>query len=372
MAFWNRNVSKPIGPPASPPQAPPPPQPQIKELEALAKLIPERDPQENYLWQPYVSRIIQRLDGLPAPDGGGSFVSACLAAGCKAVPVIHRNTLWEKGLSEREWSGRYESDLARRVRLGLFFAASLRYLAHTLCRLRIKSEKGDWHPFGKRPLRAGEVRWRPLLEGVSFRELEAALEGRAQITWLDAAPSDAQVCAVAVSFLQPHDVWLLTPELTVDVLDCVMPRDSGGMLRYMLFSQGQIKPQRVDVAGLCVETLRQLSRSGRLRVNSNPGDLFVTPEVSFLVAPSAVDVLLEVLRRRGHSFTRTEVYRGLGDADCLVGAGPGAKRHTRLARLKSPAWQKAIRLRGLAITHAALWNVQRPPGYFDGTLTIQE
>jgi len=372
MAFWNRNVGKPIGPPASPPQAPPPAQPQIKELEELAKLIPERDAQENYLWQPYVDRIIQRLDGLPAPDGGGSFVSACLAAGCKAVPVIHRNTLWEKGLSEREWSGRYESDLAARVRLGLFLAASLRYLANGLCRLRVKTVKDHWQPFSKVPLRAGEAYWRPLLGGVSFRELQAALEGRAQITWLDAAPTDAQVCAVAVCFLQPHDVRLLTPELTVDMLDCAMPRDSGGTLRYMLFSQGQIKPQRVDVAGLCVETLRQLSRSGRLRVNTNPGDLFVTPEMSFLVAPLAVDVLLEVLRRRGHSFTRTEVYRALGDAGCLVGISPEAKRHTCPARLKSPAWQAAIRLRGLAIANSALWNVQRPPGYFDGTITIQE
>ena len=367
MAFWRRSASKP-----EVPQTAPPVQPQIKELGELAKLIPERDSQESYLWQPYVGRIIQRLDGLPAPDGGGSFVSACLGAGCKAVPVIRRNTLWEKGLSEREWSGRYESELAVRVRLGLFLAASLRYLASGLCRLRAKTvDGGHWHPFDKLPLQAGEVRWRPLLGGVSFRELEAALEGEAQLSWLDTAPTDAQVCAVAVSFLEPNEMWLLTPELTVDMLNCVMPRDSGGTLRRMLFSQGQIKSQRVDIVGLCTETLRQLSRSGRLRVNTNPGDLFVTPEVSFLVAPSAVDVLLEVLRRRGHSFTRTEVYRGLGDAGCLVGTEPGAERHTRQARLKSPAWKAAIRLRGLAIAHDALWNAQSPPGYFDGTITIQ-
>ncbi|MDD9999663.1 MAG: hypothetical protein OXQ89_18140 [Rhodospirillaceae bacterium] len=142
MAFWKRSASKP-----EVPQTTPPAQPRVKELEELAKLIPERDSQENYLWQPYVDRIVQRLDGLPAPDGE-SFVSACLAAGCKAVPVIHRNTLWEKGLSEREWSGRYESELAARVRLGLFLAASLRYLASGLCRLRVKTvDDGHWHPF---------------------------------------------------------------------------------------------------------------------------------------------------------------------------------------------------------------------------------
>ena len=139
MAFWNRNVDKPTGPPAPPPPLP--------EVEELAELIPELDRQEVFLWQPYVDRIILRFDGLPAPDGGGTFVRACLAAGCKAVPVIHLSTLWEKDIERREWSGRFESDLATRVRLGLFFAASLRYLVHALCRLRVKTTKDDWHLF---------------------------------------------------------------------------------------------------------------------------------------------------------------------------------------------------------------------------------
>ena len=294
MAFWNRNADKPAAPPA------PPPVPPIPEVEQLAELIPERDAQEEYLWQPYVDRIIRRFDGLPAPDGRGSFVRACLAAGCEAVPVIRVNTLWEKGLSDREWYKRFESDLARRVRLGLFFAASLRYVAYTLCRLRIKTVKGHWHPFDKVLLRAGEVRWRPLLDDVSFRELEAAFDDRAQITWLDALPGNAQASIVAVCFLQPYEVGLLTPELAVGVMDCVLPGGRGGMFWRMLFREGQVEPERVDVADLSLEALRQLSRSGRLRLNGNPGDLFVTPEVSFLVTPGAVDVLLEALRRRGH------------------------------------------------------------------------
>jgi len=330
MAFWKRSADKPKDPP------PPPEPPPTPEVEQLAELIPERDAQEMFLWQSYVDRITRRFDGLPAPDGGGLFVRACLAAGCKAVPLIRRSTLWEKGLSGREWHERFESDLARRVRLGLFFAASLRYLAHSLCRLRVKTLKSHWHPFDKVPLRAGEVRWRPLLGDVSFRELEAALDGRAQITWLDALPSDAQASIVAACFLQPYEVGLLTPELAVGVMDCVLPGGSGGMFWHMLFDEGQVEPERVDVAGLSLEALRQLSRSGRLRLNNNPGDLFVTPEVSFLVAPVAVDVLLEVLRRRGHSFTRLDIYQGLGNAGCLVGTGPGAEHHTPWTRLKAP------------------------------------
>ncbi len=366
MAFWNRNVGKPAGPQASPP--PPPP---IPELDELARLLPERGKEENFFWRPYVDRITQRLDGLPAPDGGESFVRACLAAGCKAVPVAQSSPLWKRDLSEQEIYHAESSGLAARVRLGLFFAASLRYLVHGLCRLRVKAEGGDWHPL-QGHLRAGEVFWQPVRgSGVSFRELQAALEGRLGITWLDVQPTDAQACVLASSFLQVYERSLLTLEQAVDVVDCAMPRSSGGVFRWMLLNDGQIETKRVDVAGLCLEVLRQLAGSRRLRLNTNPGDLFVTPEVSFLVAPVAVDVLIQVLRRRGHSFSRPEVYRALGDAGCLVDTPPGAKRHTVPAKLKSPAWRLPIRVHGLPIVHNALWNVQAPPGYFDGTVSIK-
>lgn len=368
MAFWNRNANKPIDSPKSSPPAPPP----IPELDQLAELLPERGEEENFFWQPYVDRITQRLDGLPAPDGGESFVRACLAAGCKAVPVMRSSPLWKRGLSGQELFHAERSGLAARVRLGLFFAASLRYLVHGLCRLRIKGKKGDWHPLQGVVLRAGEVTWQPVWRGgVSFRELQAAFEGRPQITWLDVQPTDAQACVLASSFLQAYERSLLTLEQVVDVMDCAMPRGSGGVFRWMLLNDGQIETKRVDVAGLCLEVLRQLAGSRRLRLNTNPGDLFVTPEVSLLVAPVAVDVLIQVLRRRGHSFSRTEVYRALGDAGCLLDTPPGAKRHTVSAKLKSPAWRVPIRVHGLPIVHDALWHVQPPPGYFDGTVGIQ-
>ena len=366
MAFWNRNVDKPTGP--APPAPVPPP---IPELDQLAEILPGRDKEENFFWQPYVNRIIQRLDGLPAPDGGESFVRACLAAGCKAVPVMRTSTLWEKDLSGQERWDAEDSGLAARVRLSLFLAASLRYLVHGLCRLRIKGTRGDWHPL-QGGLRTGEVFWHPVRGGgVSFREFEAAHEGGLGITWLDVQPTDAQACTLVSYFLQAHDRSLLTLEQVTDVVDCAMPRSSGGMFMWMLFNDGQIEPQRVDVAGLCLQALRELVRSRRLRLNTNPGDLFVTPELALLVTPVAVDVLAQVLRRRGHSFTRTEIYRALGDAGCLAGVSPGARRHTRPARIKSPGWRVPIRVHGLPIVHDALWNVQMPPGYFDGTVRIQ-
>ena len=370
MAFWNRNVGKPTDPPDTPaPPAPPPPVPETLEL---AELIPQRDGNGGYYWQPYVDRIIQRFDGLPAPEGGKPFVRACLAAGCAAVPVMEQNVMWRNRLPDR-WDTRARADFEVRVRLGLFFAASLRYLAHTLCRLRIRMGRvEDWHVF-EDMLRAGEVYWRPLFGGgVSFRELREAADDRIDITWLDAQPTHAQVSTLAPCFLFAYERSLVTLDLAVDVMACAEPGAPGGMFGYMLYHTGHIDRQRPDVPRIFLEAVRRASWSRRLRLGSNPGDLFITPEVSFLTAPTAVDLLLGLIRKRGHSFTRPDIYRGLGDAGCLVGTGPGARRHTRLARLKAPGWRTAIRVRGLAIANNALWDVQMPPGYFDGTLTIQD
>ena len=46
----------------------------VPELDELAKALPERAPDGRFYWQPFVDRIEKRFDGLPAPDGGESFV----------------------------------------------------------------------------------------------------------------------------------------------------------------------------------------------------------------------------------------------------------------------------------------------------------
>lgn len=370
MAFWNRKTDKPTDPP--PPPAPPP-APVLPEVEQLAELIPERNREEAFLWQPYVDRITRRFDGLPGPERNGkSFVRNCLAAGCEALPVMHENVMWRNRLQDR-WNTRAEDALEARVRLALFFAMSLRYLTHTLCRLRIKMGRvEDWHVF-KDMLRAGEVYWRPLFGGgVSFRELEEASGDRIDVTWLDAQPTHAQASTLASCFLTIYDKSLVTLDLAVDVMACAEPGAPGGMFGRMLLFTGRLDEQRPDVPRIFLEAVRRAAWSRRLKLGSNPGDLFITPEVSFLPAPKAVDLLLGLIRKRGHSFTREDIYQALGNAGCLVGTRPGAKRHTRWARLKAPGWREAIRVRGLAIANDALWNVQTPPGYFDGTLTLQD
>ena len=369
MAFWNRNVDKPTEPSAVPDPPPPP----LPEVEQLAELLPERNAKEAFLWQPYVDRITRRFDGLPAPDGNGKpFVRNCLAAGYEALPVMQENVMWRNKVQDR-LNTRELDALEGRVRLALFFAMSLRYLAHTLCRLRIKMGRvEDWHVF-EDMLRAGEVWWRPLFGGgVSFRELEEASSDRIGVTWLDAQPTQAQVSTLAPCFFTAYEKSLITLDLAVDVMACAEPGAPGGMFGYMLLFTGRTQQQRPDVPRIFLEAVRRAAWSRRLKLGSNPGDLFITPEVSFLTAPKAVDLLLGLIRKRGHSFTRPDIYQGLGDAGCLVGIRPGVKRHTRWARLKAPGWRTAIRVQGLAITNDALWDVQTPPGYFDGTLTLQD
>ena len=352
MPLWNRQK----------PKAPaPPPVPAVPELDELARLLPERDDKGRFFWQDYVERLTDRFDGLPAPDGGESFVRTCLGAGCKAVPVIEQTRLWEMEAppSMHPWRPAFE----RRIRLGLFFAASLRCLVRGLCRLQVRAGNRDWHVLEEQRL--------------SYREfVQAQQDGmETRISWLESSPRRGQVYVLAAFFFQRREILMLTHKLAAEVLDYAGPDDPGkipgGLFGRMLSHAGQVAGDKADVAGLFLEALRQLVHSGRLRVNTRPGDLFVTPEVSFLVAPGAVDVLIGVLRRRGHSFTRPAIYQALGDAGCLVGIGPGAKRHTPLAKLKSPAWRMPIEVRGLSIAHAALWRLQAAPAFFDGTIKVE-
>ena len=185
----------------------------VPELDELAKVLPERAPDGRFFWQPFVDRIEKRFDGLPAPDGGESFVHGCVAAGCQAVPVIRRNTLWERQappLSDRRARGVFEL----RIRLGLFFAASLRYVVHGACRLRIKIDDVEWHP-GLGGLKASGVEWHPVTgDGVSFRKLLTGHAGAEPVvTWSEAAPGIGEVCVLAGFFFPSQEVVLLTPGL---------------------------------------------------------------------------------------------------------------------------------------------------------------
>ena len=267
----------------------------VPELDELAKVLPERAPDGRFYWQPFVDRIEKRFDGLPAPDGGESFVQGCVAAGCQAVPVIRRNTLWENQappLSERRARGVFEL----RIRLGLFFAASLRYLVHGACRLRIKIDNVEWHP-GLGGLKAGGVEWHPVTgDGVSFGKLLTGHAGAEPVvTWSEAAPGIGEVCVLAGFFFPSQEVVLLTPGLAGDVLAY---RAAGspdrGLFGRMLGAEGQVEDARRWTspavflegtgAGVCDD-------KGIVRVNTRAnGHVFITPEFWLLTTPSWVRI----------------------------------------------------------------------------------
>ena len=219
----------------------------IPELDELAALLPQRDAKGRYFWQDYVDRITDCFDGLPAPDDAESFVQGCLAAGCRAVPVMERRTLWER-LAPPASDPRARTVFELRVRLGLFFAASLRYLTHGACRLRVKAGDEAWHP-----LRGERLTYRAFVEA----------QGREPaVTWSQAAPDHGQVCVLAQFFLQFREVTLLSFDLAQDVYNHLRPDDPTGLFSIMLPDDGQGETGAVDVAGVFLEALAQGRQPG--------------------------------------------------------------------------------------------------------------
>ena len=332
----------------------------VSELDELAKVLPERDPDGRFFWQPFVDRIEKHLDGLPAPDGGESFVGGCVAAGCQAVPVIRRNTLWERQappLSDRRARGIFEL----RIRLGLFFAASLRYLVHGACRLRAKVGDAEWHAVTE--------------QEVSFRDFLAAHDGELDVAWSKALPDFGAVCLLTQFFFTSQGgVLLLTPELAADVLAFVQPGRPRGLFGRMLAAEGQVENETMDVAGVFLEALAECVEKGIVRVNTRAnGHVFVTSEFWLLTTPRGIDCVKDFLRNRRegrrYDFSRREIFRALHSEGCLAGDGSNA---SWICQVDVIGWDKPLELYGVPILVEAL-PVQ--PGVvlgFDGTVTLKK
>ena len=348
----------------------------VPELDELAKVLPERDPDGRFFWQPFVDRIEQRFDGLPAPDGAESFVGGCVAAGCKAVPVIRRNTLWERQappLSDRRARGVFEL----RIRLGLFFAASLRYLVHGACRLRIKIDDVEWHP-GLEGLKAGGREWHPVTgDGVSFRELLSGhAGGEPVVSWSEAAPEVGEMSVLAGSFFPFQEVMLLTPGLAADVLAFVQPGRPRGLFGRMLGAEGQIESEAVDVAGVFLEGLVEAVDSKFLRVNTRAnGHVFITPSFWFLTTPVGIGDVLAILRTRRqggrYDFPRHEVFRALHLQGHLVDVDVGGNGNAaQVYEIESEKWDSPLELYGLPIRSESLVVPPRGVPMFEGSLSF--
>ena len=347
----------------------------VPELDELAKALPERAPDGRFYWQPFVDRIEKRFDGLPAPDGGESFVQGCVAAGCQAVPVIRRNTLWENQappLSDRRARGVFEL----RIRLGLFFAASLRYLVHGACRLRIKIDDVEWHP-GLGGLKAGGVEWHPVTgDGVSFGKLLSGhAGGEPVVTWSEAAPGIGEVCVLAGFFFPFQEVVLLTPGLAGDVLAFAQPGRPTGLFGRMLGAEGQVESEAVDVAGVFLEALAECVDKGIVRVNTRAnGHVFITPEFWLLTTPVGLGEVRNILRsrkqKRRYDLPRHEVFEALYCEGHLVGVEKGGKGNAvRVYVVDSVGWDKPLELHGLAIVSASVPVQVNSAPHFYGSVT---
>ena len=314
------------------------------ELDELAKVLPERAPDGRFYWQPFVDRIEKRFDGLPAPDGGESFVRGCLAAGCRAVPVIRRNTLWENRappLSDRRARGVFEL----RIRLGLFFAASLRYLVHGACRLRANVGDAEWHAVTE--------------QEVSFRDFLAAHDGELDVAWSKALPDFGAVCLLAQFFFTPQEVLLLTPALTQEVFNHVRPEYAAGLFGRMLSADGQVDKSVVDVAGVFLEALVGAVDQKQLRVNTRvKGHVFIAPRFWFVTYPAGVGDVARLIRSRRegrrYNFTRDQIVEALSSDDCLVSKLFDDAAVLLACEFNCPGWNKPLVVNGLAVKASKL------------------
>ena len=334
----------------------------IPEIDELAMLLPQRDAKGRFFWQDYVDRVTDHFDGLPAPDDGESFVRGCLAAGCKAVPVMERRTLWQRQAPPQS-DQRARTVFELRVRLGLFFAASLRYLTHGACRLRVRAGDEAWHP-----LRG---------ERLTYRAFVDAQGREAEIIWKQAVPDYGRVCVLAQYFLQFREVTLLSFDLAQDVYNHLRPDDPTGLFSIMLSDDGQVEEGTVDVAGVFLAALAQAVERKVLRLNSRVnGHLFVHPAFWLLTTPVGLDHVTGLLRKRlpgpRHDFTRLDVFRALHAQGCLAGAdGRNDAKAARVCVVDSESWLVPLTLKGLPILSGSL------PGHvtvpiFDGTIILKE
>ena len=325
--------------------------------KAVVEVLPEVDEQGRHFWQSFAERLQGHFEGLPATDGKGLFVDECLLAGAEAVPIARRNTLWQKDApdsSRKRARGIYEL----RIKLGLFYAASLRCLVQGVSRLRVTCGDAEWHVVEE--------------EAQSFSEFVAGQDGEVDVSWTGAAADFGKACLASQVFLTPEEALMLTPRLAEEVYNNVSPGPSG-LFALMLAAEGQGETESVDVAELFLHALGEAVARKSVKANNKMGGhIFITPEFWFLTNPMGVDFMIEVIgNRRGerrYAFTRHEVYRSLREGGYLLGVG---EKDTCHCVVKSRRWRKPLELHGLCIASGVLFSVQDAP-LFEGTVSMMK
>jgi len=327
------------------------------DLDAVAALLPDRKG-----WARFVNRVVLCCGDLADPEGTATLASRCVAAGCEAVPALEKTRLWERlapaGRRERE-------GFEDRVRLGLFFAAVLKYLLPLLCTVRVRAGKAEWEPFH-----------------ASLPDFLNEHDGSPpEVTWREGLPHAGRMLSLAAFFVGREEVVEhLRPVVAQEVFDYLRPDGHRGLFGTMLGDAGQaVEPAApVDVAAVFLAALAQAVERKVLRLNTRMGGhVFVAPAFWLLTSPKGLDCVTALIRSRlqgrRHDFTRHEVFRALQSGGHLAGAaanGHGAAAW--VCEVDSENWDKPLELHGLPILADALPVQPAAVPRFGGTITLKK
>ena len=252
-----------------------------------------------------------------------------------------------------------------RVRLGLFFAAALKYLLPVLCTVRVRAGNAEWEPFH-----------------ASLGDFLNAHGGSAsEVTWLDSPPHAGRVLALASFFVGRQEVVdYLTPAVAQEVFDYLRPDGDRGLFGTILGDAGQEVDQAepVDVASVFLAALAQAVERKVLRLNTRMGGhVFVAPAFWLLTTPKGLDCVTALIRTRlqgrRHDFTRHEVFRALQSGGHLAGRAAGGNGTAAwVCEVDAEGWDRPLELHGLPIVAGAL--PVQPPAVpcFGGTIILKK
>lgn len=327
------------------------------DLDAVLAALPERE-----RWERFVNRVMLCCGDLAAPDGTGTLAARCVAAGCEALPAVEQSRLWERLVP----AGRQERvGFEDRVRLGLFFAAALKFLLPLLCTARVRAGKAEWEPFL-----------------ASLSDFVNEHGGAApEVTWVDSAPHAGRMLALASFFLGRQEVVeYLTPAVAQEVFDYLRPDGNRGLFGTILGDAGRAVEQAepVDVAAVFLAALAQAVERKVLRLNTRMGGhVFVAPAFWLLTTPKGLDCVTALIRTRlqgrRHDFTRHEVFLALQSGGHLAGADSGGKGAAAwVCEVDAEGWERPLELHGLPVLSRALPVQRQAVPCFGGTITLMK
>ena len=170
-------------------------------------------------WTPFVTRIAVHCGDLPAPDGSGTLVTGCVAAGCRTMAVLDHRRDWE--FLALRGSDETLLHYKARLRLGLFFAGCLEYLVPLLCRAEVRVDDVPWVPVEE----SFTCFWRKW--GLRTRGKSKGKASEVAVTWGYRPLAVSEILVLASYFFTCQEVRYVRPPVARGVLDYILPHEFG-------------------------------------------------------------------------------------------------------------------------------------------------